>query len=369
MEGIGLILEGGGGKGAYQIGVWRYLRETGLDRQVCAVSGTSVGALNAALFAAGDYQRAEAIWMNIRPELILSPRTYSVDDVKRWLAESGITSVPSAPRRPGAPAPTVATLATAISASLGQSLPFSREGLWHLMREGVDFEAIRNAAIPCFATCLTAPGLEIRRFDLRRFSPEDAQDAQAILLASSAIPVVFDRVEVQGESYCDGGVPVVGDNAPIEPVFQLGVRHIVVVHLSQDILLNHARYPGSKIVEITPQTDLGGLVDGTLDFTADGAAWRMEQGYQDTKRTLGSFVEAALLHRQNELIFQAFDDSERRYQDRIAMLKAQKSGALSQWDREGYDALVEEFAAEDASGGEEPFQIDTEEILESAGAS
>ena len=77
MNGIGLVLAGGGGKGAYQIGAWKYLREAGLDRYVSAVSGTSVGALNAALFAAGDLEQAENLWRNIRPEQILTPRGYS----------------------------------------------------------------------------------------------------------------------------------------------------------------------------------------------------------------------------------------------------------------------------------------------------
>ena len=59
MNQIGLVLAGGGGKGAYQIGVWRYLKEKGLDQYVGGVSGTSVGALNAVLFAAGDIFAAE----------------------------------------------------------------------------------------------------------------------------------------------------------------------------------------------------------------------------------------------------------------------------------------------------------------------
>ena len=37
LNGIGLVFAGGGGKGAYQIGVWKYLREVGLDKSVCAV--------------------------------------------------------------------------------------------------------------------------------------------------------------------------------------------------------------------------------------------------------------------------------------------------------------------------------------------
>ena len=46
-----LCLGGGGGKGAYQLGVYRALAEYGLMDKVTAISGTSIGAINALLFA------------------------------------------------------------------------------------------------------------------------------------------------------------------------------------------------------------------------------------------------------------------------------------------------------------------------------
>ncbi len=56
----GLVLAGGGSRGAYQIGVWQALRE--LDFQIQAVAGTSVGALNAAMVAQDDFEGALALW-------------------------------------------------------------------------------------------------------------------------------------------------------------------------------------------------------------------------------------------------------------------------------------------------------------------
>lgn len=54
-NGIGLVLSGGGAKGAYQAGIWKAMTELGLAKRVRAFSGTSVGAINAAAFAAiGD---------------------------------------------------------------------------------------------------------------------------------------------------------------------------------------------------------------------------------------------------------------------------------------------------------------------------
>ena len=70
-----LVLEGGGAKGAYQIGAWRALREAGV--KINAVAGTSVGALNAALICMGDLEIAEDIWKNISHSKVME-----VDDDK-----------------------------------------------------------------------------------------------------------------------------------------------------------------------------------------------------------------------------------------------------------------------------------------------
>ncbi len=57
----GLVIAGGGFKGAYHVGVWKALREAGADRFDC-VAGTSAGALNAILIANGEVGQAEKLW-------------------------------------------------------------------------------------------------------------------------------------------------------------------------------------------------------------------------------------------------------------------------------------------------------------------
>ena len=59
----GLVLEGGGAKGAYQIGAWKALKEAGV--KIKGVAGTSVGALNGALICMGDLEQAEKLWKTI----------------------------------------------------------------------------------------------------------------------------------------------------------------------------------------------------------------------------------------------------------------------------------------------------------------
>lgn len=60
---IGLVLAGGGAKGAFQIGVLQAMEEEGLLPYVTAVSGTSVGALNAALLLNLDIEEIRRVWL------------------------------------------------------------------------------------------------------------------------------------------------------------------------------------------------------------------------------------------------------------------------------------------------------------------
>ena len=68
---IGLALGGGGGKGSYQIGVWKALKKHGLDKYVEVVSGTSIGSLNLTLFTLDEYEKAESVWMTLSRKNIL----------------------------------------------------------------------------------------------------------------------------------------------------------------------------------------------------------------------------------------------------------------------------------------------------------
>ena len=69
----GLVLDGGGARGAYQIGAWTALEEAGV--KVCAVAGTSVGALNGALICMDSVENAQKIWAEMK-----FSRVMDVDD-------------------------------------------------------------------------------------------------------------------------------------------------------------------------------------------------------------------------------------------------------------------------------------------------
>lgn len=243
MNSIGLVFSGGGGKGAYQIGVWRALRELGLEGQVVAVSGTSVGALNAALYLKGDLEFAEQLWNSISNEMLLLPSPDSEDSF------------------------------------------FSNAGLQQLL-DGALSQPDRSPPPLCFATCKRLDDGQVRYFELRHLINSGYR--RQILLASSALPGVFPPVVVDGERYIDGGAN--GDNVPVYPLTLEGISTVLVVHLSREEPAAAPQFPEIEVIDLFPSENLGGFFSGTVDFSPDGARRRINIGYQDGIRRLSTLV-------------------------------------------------------------------------------
>lgn len=75
---IGLVLSGGGAKGAYQIGMLRALEEAGIRKEQLVMAGTSIGAINALLYALYDVDAIRK-FMNAMSELVKKVRERNTD--------------------------------------------------------------------------------------------------------------------------------------------------------------------------------------------------------------------------------------------------------------------------------------------------
>ncbi len=264
MKDHALILAGGGAKGAYQIGVWKALRGFGADKLIGGVSGTSVGALNGALYVTGEYRKAVRVWSDIRHDDILTPSQVKQDMDK---SEAFLS------------------LFKKEAFSWVKSGVFSREGLSSIIRDNLNFKAIRKSPLPFYVTLFNKKTFSAEYFSIT----SDASDEyiEKLLLASSAIPFVFPSEEIGGNSYYDGGVV---DNCPIKPLYKDGFRKFIVVWLSHDVSvgkLEHSlRFPDAEIIDIIPSEDQGNFLTGTLDFSRSGIAGRIDLGYKDAVRVL-----------------------------------------------------------------------------------
>ena len=344
MKGIGLVFSGGGGKGAYEIGVWKYLHEIGLDQYVKAVSGTSVGALNAALFVGSTFEEAEHIWKNIEPSDILSPSRITINDITSWIIGEGLdiaknqVSLASVVDSAVVDMKNVVSIfARMLSKSILRDHFFSREGLKKIIESGIDFNRLNNNDIPCFVTCLRCPECTIDRFKLNDY---DIHDVESILLASSAIPIIYPKERFNDNYYYDGGVPMLGDNVPIKPLYDMEIENIIVVHLKQDEIINKDVYPNSRIIEIIPSQDLGNALTGTLDFTLDGLQKRAQLGYEDTKRVLQPMIDMLYLKEERQKILNAF-------QNRRSDLIKEESRIKKEMENDGFDELYRELMGGD----------------------
>lgn len=274
MDKLGIVLDGGGGKGAYQIGVWKYLKESKLYNSISAISGTSVGGLNSCLFALDEYNLAETIWTQKIQDKILSIDIDIKEICSKIALQFGIQNF--------VPGASIISFFTMLS-TRGY---FSRKGLIEILDEYIDLNELSKMEFPIYATCVELPLFETRYFKLNSY---DTETIKKILLATSAIPIIFPKEEIEGKYYYDGGIK---DNSPITPLYEEGCTDIIVIHLKADEILKDRR-EGVNIYEICPQEDLGNFFKGTLDFSTEGAYRRIEQGYRDAKEILSPVVDIA----------------------------------------------------------------------------
>lgn len=282
---IGLVLSGGGAKGAFQAGVWKAMCELGLARRVRAISGTSVGALNAAAFAAvRDPEEICRFWRNRVAEV-------ATPNLRRL--------TPGSFRR------------AAENVLAGKAFPFhgllDRRALERLVREllpplwPADAPEVVVTSLRCSGRLMEefrSSSYEIRRFRLG--GEPDPGRRLAKLVASAAIPWGFDPVEIDGERFVDGGWDEKGgENVPVTPILRnlRDVRTLVVVRCNSAEIEPaplRVRVPrGVRVAEVRPSSTLPGVLGNLAGFVPDVAPVRdlplvgtLAEGVQSVVRLL-----------------------------------------------------------------------------------
>ena len=298
---LALVLSGGGAKGAYEVGVWLAMRDLGLDGRVEAVSGTSVGAINAALFAAGiEPDRIEALWLDKMGGIL------SLSD--KWIAECVDARVRDF-REDESSAKWKSLVGTLADGAL-EYAKFRHTGL--PTTGALDPAPLRRelaAALPrdwprrapaAYATAVERSSFGPPQrvvFRLNDASPDERVD---MVCASAAIPFALPSVDVRGKTCVDGGTRILGFPGRLlnaDPVRQHpSVKTVVAVYLDDEphvdpsARLAAADLPeGVRLVEIFPSEDVGGLAwgwQGVFDASPSTGRHLVDLGRADALRAL-----------------------------------------------------------------------------------
>ena len=256
----GLVLEGGGAKGAYQIGAWKALREAGV--RIKGIAGASVGSLNGALICMDDLEKAEDIWKNIEYSRVMDVSDETIKALKKKDFK-----------------------ALNMQEILNSGFQFIKDGgfdvtpLKNLIAEVVGDESrIRESDRELFAVTYSVSEHKELAVDVKSGEEGSVKD----MLLASAYFLAFKNEKLGGKRYRDGGG---FNNVPLGVLLDKGYEDIIVIRIygwgfdSEKV----TKIPdGANVYHIAPRQDLGGI----LEFDKKQSRKNMTLGYYDAKRFL-----------------------------------------------------------------------------------
>lgn len=238
-----IVLGGGGSRGPYQIGVWKALRELGVDYSI--VTGSSVGAINGALMVQGDYTIAKHLW-----------ETLTTGDVIAEASELEQGETARVMR---------VVLRSAVEHGGLDITPLERK-----VQAAINEEKIRGSSIQYGLVTARYPVLTPVQL-LKEEIPEG--ELVDYLLASSAWFPFFRRRTIDGVDYIDGAY---ADNLPAELAVRCGASEILAVDL-QGTGIVHTFRRDIPVRHIRSHWQLGDM----MVFDPAVARRNIQLGYQD----------------------------------------------------------------------------------------
>ncbi len=283
---VDFALQGGGAHGAFTWGVLdRLLEESWL--QIEGISGTSAGAMNAAVladgYAAGGHQGArdalDRYWRAVSEAARFSPFQRSPLDrmMGRWTLDNS-------------PLFWGMDILSRLYSPYDLN-PTNINPLRKLLADHIDFERLKASPIKLFITATNVRTGRGRVFRNAEITPE-------VLLASACLPTLFQAIEIDGEAYWDGGysgnptmTPLVRELTsddtiliPINPVERPGTPRSAAEILNR---LNEVSFNAVLLKELRMAAMMRKVADPGNDEGAHWAKMRIHMVRNDLMATLG----------------------------------------------------------------------------------
>lgn len=304
---IDLALQGGGSHGAFTWGVLdRLLEEPWLT--IAGISGTSAGAMNAAVLAdgwtadgaAGAREALEKYWRSVSRAAAFSPMQRSPLDrlMGRWSLDSS-------------PAYIFTDLMSRLLSPYDLN-PLGFNPLRQILTESIDFERLARAPTKLFVTAT-----RVRTGRGRIF--RNAEINADVLLASACLPTMFRAVEIDGEPYWDGGY--VGNPTITPLVRETDARDTILVQINPTERLEEPRTAAeilNRLNEISFNSPLAkelrmiALLRQVADpGTGEGARWARMKTHRIKSDMLAAFGASSKLNAEWAFVSALRDEGRR----------------------------------------------------------
>ena len=228
---IGLVLGGGGAKGAAEVGVLKVLEEAGIKPDY--ICGTSIGSIVGGLYAAG-YSAAELETMFQTQEWLslLTDRSSSLAN-EPYKVDNDVTYIFGFP--------IIDRKAKGLGVMKGSSIEHMLDSM--VCAKGCkDFQSLKIPFCCVAADIRSGTEVILREGSLAR-----------AMRASMAIPAIFKPVEIDDRKLVDGGML---NNLPVDVCREMGADIIIAVDLQQN---EQKPRPQTDLSALTPIADLVGL--------------------------------------------------------------------------------------------------------------
>lgn len=255
----GLVFCGGGAKGSYEAGVWKYLDEKGIKFDI--VTGTSIGALNAAMYAQHTFDLDMEVWDTVTLDKIMKDAFKYDENVSLKYSLKQKDNL-------------IGFLGSYIKKFGGDVSPF-----YELMDKYIFPEKIVSSDVTCGIVVTKFPSFQGVEIVLNKLKPELVN--KYLVATASAFPIL-QVCKIGRNSYIDGGYY---DNMPVNFAIELGAEDIVAVDLSPNI--THKEFLNKSFIKyIYPRWPLGGF----LKFDREQIKRNFNLGYIDARKAYGELM-------------------------------------------------------------------------------
>lgn len=257
----GLALEGGGSRGSFHVGAVQALIDNGYE--FSSVVGTSIGSLNGAMIAQGDFDKLKSLWKDINPATLIDIENEHIHKLaNRKIDKKTLTYISQKTKE------------------VIDNKGLDTAKLRAFINENIDEERLRNSPVDFGLVTVSVSdrqAVEIRKNAIPKGKIND------YLMASSNLPVFKQERLVDDKRYLDGGVY---NNCPVKLLLEGGCNEIIEIRTNASGIVQKYDETGLSIYRIFPSEDLGFI----LDFTPELMERNVKMGYYDTLRVIRGYA-------------------------------------------------------------------------------